>query len=323
MKDKLLEESNGTSDEQKVREKVELALSILKAAITNLGIKDISEYNDEPRNLRWRVYSQNIQDDLTLRILIQGLFGMIDANVSLLRATVWIIEEIEIILNKPDATKLLDFTEEERPEILYENALGIIKRLIQQLPIISFQILNQALKDSIQAHLNNDVKPRLKDHWKELGLPEDFTLNPSDEFTNELKSIDDQFKNLRKGFLGDKRAWLTTEKRLNLPNEHEELRAAYQAAKDYYNQSRKAFFLGKRNRTIDEWDAEWMTNSLRTFPDLSYRCLKEINDHQPFELAHIHLADSYGYSPQYMMKLVSKFSGLKPKKAKRKPKKSE
>src|SRR5205085_5044904 len=100
MQNEQPEENDATSDEQKAHEKRILARSILSEAITALGIKDISEYQGEPLNLRWHVYSQNIQGDPMLRILIQGVFGVIDANVHLMRAINLVINEIELILNK-------------------------------------------------------------------------------------------------------------------------------------------------------------------------------------------------------------------------------
>lgn len=119
---------------------------------------------------------------------------------------------------------------------------------------------------------------------------------------------------MRQQFLGNKRARLTDEKRANLDNEHEQLRSEYQVAKDYYNQSQKAFFAGKRNRTDDEWKEVWKAQSYSIFPTLFYRCLDEINNYQPYELAHMHLADFYGYSAEYIKKLVSQASSLKLKK---------
>jgi hypothetical protein len=148
-----------------------------------------------------------------------------------------------------------------------------------------------------------------------LGLPKDFTITPSNELNNHFQGVDKQFEVLRQSFLGNKRARLTDERRANLAKEHEQLRSEYQAAKDYYDQTQKAFYAGRRNRTIDEWKQEWETLSLRTYPSLDYRCLNEINDYQPFELAHRHLGDFYGYSPQYMVKLVTQASVLKPKKS--------
>lgn len=323
MQDEQHAEGSSTLDEQKEIEKWKLARSIIKEAVSNLGVKDISEYDGEPLTRRWHVFSASHGDDLVLRMYVQGVFGVINADVSLLHAAGWAIDETELVLNRPDATELLDFTEEERPEILRENARMIVEQLVRQVPIVFYPLISRALRQSVEAHVNNHVKTLLKDHWQALGKPKDFTLAPSTEFTHYAKKIDDEFEALMKGLLGNKRAWLTAEAREHLDEEHERLRAEYQAAKDYYNKARKAFFLGKRNRTLDEWDEEWMTTSPRMFPNLSYHCLSEINDHQPFELAHIHLGETYDYSPQYMAKLVSKASRLKLRKAKRKQKKSE
>lgn len=198
--------------------------------------------------------------------------------------------------------------------MLRDNARMVLTGLINQIPVALFQILNQALRDAFGAHVKTYVEPLLKEHWQSLGLPKDFTVSPSEDFNNHLQSIDEQFKLLRQSFLGNKRARLTDERRANLATEHEQLRSEYQAAKDYHDEARKAFFAGKRNRTTDEWREEWETLSIRTFPNLFYKCLYDINDYQPFELAHRHMADFCGYQPDYMPKLISKTSALKPKK---------
>lgn len=295
--------------------KWELALSILREAIAEVGIKDISEYDGEAPTLRWHVFSQESDRKIVLRMFVSGIFGWFNADVTIVQTAKWIIDEVEAILNQLDATRLLDFTEEERDELLRANARMILTKFVQQIPVVTFQILSQAVNDAVQSHIKTYIEPRLKEHWQSLGLPKNFTISPSKEFSDNLKEIDEQFKALRRGLTGDKRAWLTDEKRANLDDEHEQLRSEYQVAKDYYNQSRKAFFAGKRNRTEDEWAEEWTTQSYRMFPDLHYRCLSEINNYQPFELAYMHLGDAYDYSPEYIRKLVTQASKLKSSKS--------
>jgi hypothetical protein len=295
-------------------EKWEFALSVLKAAVVNAGIRDISEYQGEPLNQRWHVFSQETDNDVILKFSVKGSFGWISADISLILTAKWIVDEVETVLNQPDATRLFDFKEEERAEALRDNASMILTRYVTQIPIVTFQIFSQALRDAVQSHIKTYIEPLLREHWQSLGLPKDFTVSPSDGFNNELQSIDEQFRVLRESFLGNKRARLTDERRANLDNEHEQLRCEYQVAKDYHNQGRNAFFAGKRNRTEDGWKEEWKAQSYRMFPALFYRCLDEINNYQPYELAHMHLADFYGYSTEYIKKLVTQASSLKPKK---------
>jgi hypothetical protein len=294
-------------------EKWELAVTVLKAAVREAGAQDVSEYKGEPLNLRWHLFFQEFPNDVVLKILVQGLFGKIHADVSLLIPAKWVVDEVERVLNGPDANRLLDFTEPDRPEILRENAKMILTSLVHRIPLIAFHTLSEALRDSVESHVKTYVEPLLKEHWQSLGLPKDYTVTPSKEFADALQDVDEQFKILRKQLSGNKRARLTEERRANLGTEHDELRIAYDAAKNYYNQTRTAFFLGKRNRTLNEWEEEWGTSSVRIFPSLFYRCLREIGSYQPFELAHMHLADFYGYSPQYVAKLVSQSASLKPK----------
>jgi hypothetical protein len=323
MTDQQPEEINNNEDQQKRREKLQLIYSIIQEALNNIGIKDISTYNGEPLTQRWHLFSSKIGDETVLRMYVQGIFGTINADVSLFDAALRAIGETEGVLNRPDATELFDFSEEERPELLRENARMIVERFVRHIPIIFFQLISTALRDSIEAHVNNHVKILLKDHWQTLSKPPNFTLTPSDEFIDHVKRIDKEFTALRKGILGDKKAWLTDERREQLPEEHEQLKAAYQEAKDFYTQLHKAFISGKRNRTVDEWNTEWMTTSVRMFPNLYYSCLSKINDYQPYELAHMQLAEMFDYKPQYMAKLISKYSRLRRKKNKSRPKKIE
>lgn len=292
-------------------EKFQLALSVLKEAVVNAGIKDISEYKGEPLNRRWHVFSQESEKDVVLKMFVGGTFGWISADVSLIVTAKLIVDEVEHALDGPDVKRVLDFTDEERPELLRENARMILTMYVNYIPIAAFQILSQAIKDAVQSHIKTHVEHRLKEHWQSLGLPKDFTVLPSADFNREHESITKQFTALRKGLLGDRRAWLTDEKRARLDEEHEQLRSEYQGAKKLYNRNRKAFFAGKRNRTEDEWAELWITLSCRTFPNLNYRCLAEINSYQPYELAYMHLGESYDHSAEYIRKLVTKASRLK------------
>jgi hypothetical protein len=311
--DKSQESGNeiNTQDSAVDIEKRGIALSVLKEAIISAGIKDFSEYKGEPLNLRWHLFYQASDEDVLLKIAIRGLFGSLNANFSLIGTAERIVDEVEEILTKPDATRILDFSIEERPELLRDNARMILTKYINQIPIVAFQSLNQSLNDAFKAHVKTYVEPLLKEHWKSLGLPKKFTVDPSETLTTYFISIDEQFNVLRQELLGNKKVRLTDEKRANLGIEHEELRSQYQVAKDYYNQSRKAFFLGKRNRTEDEWADEWITQSFRMFPALPYHCRAEINSYAPFELAYMHLADFYDIGSEYVRKLVTQASRLR------------
>ena len=299
---------------QRTNEEWYFALSVLKDAITSAGIKDIAEYNGEPLTQRWHLFFKEYPTDIILKMLVQGLFGTIHADFSLHLTAKWIVDEVKAALSQPDANLLFDITDEDHPDVLRENARMILTALIPRIPTVAFRFLSQSLEESIQWHIKTHIEPMLKEHWQALGRSEGFTISLSDEFKNAIQSTNEQFEALRRELLGDKRARLTAERRANLDDEHEELRVQYQRAKDFYEQAKKAFFEGKRNRTPDQWREEWETLSVRTFPDLHFRCLYEINDYQPFELAHRHLADFYGHKPQYMVKLVGQASGLKGRK---------
>ncbi|MFL6284258.1 MAG: hypothetical protein ACJ74Q_14035 [Pyrinomonadaceae bacterium] len=304
-------EGHGVESQQVDNKRWELARSVLKEAIAEAGIKDISEYKGESLNLRWHVFSQENDQDVILKMQVGGGFGRINADVSLAIAAKLIVDEVDNVLFQPDVARNLEFTGEDRPEILRNHARMILRRYVAHIPVVTFHILSQALGDAVQSHIKNVIEPALEEHREAVGLTKDFTISPSEAFSNELQSIDRKFISLRKGFLGDKRERLTPEKRAHLDEEYEQLRAGYEAAKDFYSQSRKAFFAGGHNRTNDEWVKEWEMLSSRIFPNLYYRCLADIDFYPPYELAHSHLEENYGYSVEYIKKLISKAKSLK------------
>lgn len=304
-------EGHGVESQQVDNERWELAFSVLKEAIAEAGIKDISEYDGEPLNLRWHVFSQENDQDVILKMQIGGGFGRINADVSLAIAAKLIVDEVDNVLSQPDVARNLEFTDEDRPKILRDHARMILRRYVAHIPVVAFHILSQALSDAIQSHIKNVIEPSLEEHRETVGLPKDFTISPSEAFSKELQNIDKQFTSLRKGFLGDRREFLTPEKRAKLGEEYEQLRVEYEAAREFYNQSRKSFLATRRNRTEDEWTEKWYTLSSLMYPNLHYHCLAEINNYQPHELAHKHLADNYGHGVEYFKKLVSKANSLK------------
>jgi hypothetical protein len=306
--------AKNAEDQQRNAEERDFTLSVLKEAITSAGVKDIAEYSGEPLTQNWHLFFQEHPTDIILKMLVQGLFGTIHADFSLLVTARWVIYEVRTALNQPDANSVFDITDADHPEVLRENSRMILAALIVRIPTVAFRFLSQSLDEAVQWHINTHIEPMLKEHWQSLGKPKGFTVSLSEDFTQAIRSTNEQFEALRKELLGDKRARLTDERRANLDREHEQLRVEYQGAKDYYEQSRKAFFAGKRNRDDDQWAEEWTIQSRRIYPTLFYRCLDEINSYQPYELAHIHLADFYGRGTEYIKKLVSQASSLKAKK---------
>jgi hypothetical protein len=107
MQDEQREDSSdqNTEAQQQDLEKWELALSVLKEAVINAGIKDISEYKGEPLNLRWHTFSQEIPNTVLLKMLVKGIFGTIRADVELILTARWVIDEVELVLKQPDANR--------------------------------------------------------------------------------------------------------------------------------------------------------------------------------------------------------------------------
>jgi hypothetical protein len=133
------------------------------------------------------LFYEDRQNDVILKMFVQGYFGSFHADVSLIICAKWILDEVDRILSQPDADRLLSFAEQERPELLRENTRMILMAFVSRIPVVAFHSLSVALSESVDSHLKLYVGPLLKEHWQSLGLPEDYSLTPTKIFTDALQ----------------------------------------------------------------------------------------------------------------------------------------
>jgi hypothetical protein len=286
--------------------KWERALRVLQEAIQARGLSDFSEFRPEQlSDNRWELYKQEHQYDVSLHILASGLFGKFQGEIFLIKGAHHMIEEMTNLMHQPDAAKLFNLSDENNVDEMVDiHVHCLLSQYINFLPAKMFQALNQTLDDSIRGYFKNVLEPTYRDHWKSLGLPDDFTLLPK----VELQKYDKQLEDLRKMFVGDKRPKLTKEQLSILAEEHQKLRRDYGEAKRFHKTSRETFF-NNNISLIDKdvnWRKTWSNMSSEMFPTLRSECLVLLPDlnYSPYELAKKHLALSLRYSENYFKNIL-------------------
>lgn len=310
-----------TSESQKERfYKWARALKILQGAVEDCGLRDFSEFKEEELlENHWQTFKREYPGDVSLIIFGSGLFGTLQWEFFLIKGVAHIVERLEELLRQPNADKVFALPEDDDiEEAVNLHARALTSNYIHHLPAAMYQSLNQALDDTIRGYFKNVIEPTLRDHWKSLGLPDDFTLLAE----SELQKYDRQIEDLRKVYVGDKRPKLTEEQLSRLVKQYQVLRHEYGEARRFHNQTRDAFF--KSNITLKDkdeaWRKAWSSMAPEQFPFLRPECLDLLPDlnYQPYELARRHLARLYRYGEEYMVKLLK---GPERKK-RRRPKKS-
>jgi hypothetical protein len=187
---------------------------------------------------------------------------------------------------------------------------------IYHLPAVLYHSLIQILRESFANYLKKIIEPRLRKYWENIGLEKNFTLTSDNNlhnftalfpetkltFIEWMEEKDKEFSDIRKRAFGDRKAWLTEQKLLELPNDYKKLRLEYKQAKQEYKSLHEAFSQLNPKASKDEWKAKWDEVSREKFPTLIF--LNKITETASCELAYFQLADLYGHGAEYMKKKV-------------------
>ena len=93
--------SEDKEEQQNLHEKFDLALAILKEAVPMQQLRILPDTMENFLTFAGMCSFRKLIKDVILKLLIQGLFGGINADVSLTLAAAWILDEIEAIRNQP------------------------------------------------------------------------------------------------------------------------------------------------------------------------------------------------------------------------------
>ncbi len=306
--------------------KVILATEIAKKAVISLNIPEFTN-DGQFVNPRWNVfYIQDWRGDIILIIQFNPPITLGIIHTSLMYIAGSILDEMELILSSPNAMSLFNVEESEIETVVYEKTLLLMRDYIFRLPEIIYHSFHQTVNEILVSHIKKFIEYDLRDHWETLGLPKDYSLVPENSLSNitklfpesklglipYLETIEEEFSAYRKGAFSNRKVWLTPKVFTQLPDDYEQLLTQYKKATKEYKSQRKAFFKVNRRASFDDWDKHWEEFSNENFPNLSLS--GEIKNYIPSQLAYRHLAESLGFSADYMEKIV----GIARKQAKNK-----
>jgi hypothetical protein len=308
------------------------AFELVKQVVEEVGIRDSSEYIGTPEyfvrywvkneehwgkepskwpDTRWSVFKCELARDVLLLVQVNGPDGTFWIETSLLQTAVALIRGAEMFLSDPQIVKLMGLSDEkgkedrkEKEKEIEGNVRDVLRHYLDHLPAMMAQSAERAHDDCIERQMKCSIEPRLRDYWRDLGLPGKFSLVSSwnrDSYANQL----DEFREI---ILGKAKPKITRE----LPAEYDSLRLGYKKARDYYDES-KAAFLKVSNE--GKWLEKWRRECDETFPRLGRYLLRSFCEKSDpaSELALKHLETNYGRSKEYLRKRISQMRNERPK----------
>ena len=173
-----------------------------------------------------------------------------------------------------------------------------LKMFMRNIPVFAEASVVDGIAHTKVGYFQYSVKPLLKEHWGNLGLPDNFDLMTEDE----LDPIRKAYTNRKRWFLGDKKQMLNM---ATLADMADDLRRQYKIARTRYKKCKSSFFTLNPNGNDRKWQDQWAHICSAEFPALHPRATKEIEHSAPFELVNIHLAANYDYDEETIRKKLA------------------
>ncbi len=307
-------------------ERIATAYELSKEVVAELNLPDFRERRNELfDNKHHYCYKRDNGKDISLYAQINTNFGYINFDFSLINfAYDAILLTQELLTNeispkhlKPnviyelkkreiDILKLFNLEESEVKEVIAELVKEVLKMFILNTPNFAEAAIVDAYGHSKIGYYLHQIKPMMKEHWKNLGLPDDFNLITQEQL-DEVRKYD---LGRKRWFLGDKKQFLNMN---TLADEADNLRKQYgKAKKDYF--VLKASFERINRNSKEKWIDKWIEIRFEDFPMLNSAALDVIENYRAFELTAIHLGDKYGYDEESMRKKIASSRKLNRKK---------
>ncbi|HXD33684.1 MAG TPA: hypothetical protein VN643_21355 [Pyrinomonadaceae bacterium] len=315
--------------EERANHQRERAIRLLKEAVDEAGIRDSSEYEGSPEYFArywnidpkykdqrtkwperaWEVFKVDYPDDVILLVQINRHTGVLWIETGLYLTAIDLVRGAERILDAPDAHRVFKIeSDKDRNEAIDFNVRSMLVNFINHLPPTLVKALEAAYEDSIQRQVKTSVEPFMRDHWRLIGIPDDFNCLAAWERPSNASKLE-EFRNI---FVGETKPEIPE----TLPQLYKELHLGYKAARKHHNESRDVF-LASHRQGEGAWHDYWDDNCLKMFPNLAYYCLMMLCDEGhlengivPRELAYKHLSFLYARSPEYLRKKVSELRGV-------------
>jgi hypothetical protein len=296
--------------------KTTLAINVAREAVQRMNIPKDSPAETQEQNPYWKVFYQDVGDNIGLSILLNPLTTKANFQCSLGHTVLELVDDLETLLSDAEAMRLFQVSEEEKDEVIFERLVGLTITYIGHLPVVLYHSLYQAVNESMINHIKKIVEPlyrqelEFSDRENALNLLPNNSLNdivklfPNLDFRllKYLEITDKQYKDYRKNVYSNRQVFLTPERFENLHHEYDLIRADFQKIKKEFEKRRDAYFLINPNAGNDDWNKHWEKYLEENFPLLSYSYLDR--ERTPSELAYRYLANDLDYHPDTIERKV-------------------
>jgi hypothetical protein len=317
---KKMVEKSAENDESEYSRLWNRSIRLATSALESAGIPDISTDNHEYREDRNFIFRVVKETNVFVYARIATRIGVVEINFSLARLAVHLDSLYKALLEPKAGLNLLSYRvrkqiENRKLDILSilnaqpEDSNDVIEDLVSKtlgtfllnVPIMAEAAIMDSYGFAEVALFQHVLRPALREHWVNLGLPRTFNLISERDLIESRRRVIDS----KRWFLGDKRSQLNT---VELPKEAASLLPLYRELKrefklfqkDFHNKNRR----GTRKKLIAEWDEYWPD----LFPLASAGAVDELvgnKERLPSQIVVFHLAHKYGYSFDRMYKLLS------------------
>jgi hypothetical protein len=311
----------GWPDNQPIDEvrRYELGYAIAKEVLEEAEIPDISAYqplSDENR-LGSHFYQADHTADIHVHFEIGTQWGHINLAFSLMFVAQDFVSLIERVMSDELARTVLstsviyelqkrgitmlglfDTKPEEVPGTVREVAKRALFVFLQNVPEMTRSSLVDAMGSTKLGYVTNILKPALREHWTNLGLPKDFNIVTA----AELEAARKHHRDMKRWFLGDRKKLLRVEA---LADDVDFLRGIYKAARLRYQECKKSYGTLNRRAGVNEWEEKWTEICMEEFPAVPRFMRGQIGSRPPHELVYSHLGRLYGMSEEGIRKKLT------------------
>ena len=296
-----------------------MAAEIAEKALTQAGIQECSDDLNTTSDQNYSLYYRENDNNYFLTIIIHYQNASLTSSIihtSLSTIVLGILDEIILLLSSPKLRTYLNVKDSDLKKLAFQKTLHLTTIYISYLPIVIHHSFIQTLKETIIGDLKKFVEPELREYWNELGLPQTFTfcaennlaklINfiPKDEpsLLRRIEIQDRDYSKFRSLMIGGRKAFFTKEALAALPETYKNLQNQYKKAKHEYKVKKAAYFALHRRAGLEDWKNFWKEYFDEEFTELF---INDVEFDTPSELAQKQLADVYGFSRTYIVKLIT------------------
>lgn len=299
-----------------------LALRIAREAVLAASVPAQTPGYEEFTDARWKVFHREENEDVVVLIRLHPFFTRAEVQCSLGLIAWAVLREMELLMSGPTVLEELAVEKTEVQNVIFDKSVQIVRDFLTHWPLVMFHAFHQGLAESIVGHIKKFVEYDLREHWNDGGKPKKFTILPNGklgdlkkafpevdfQLVDHLEMINFEFEAYRKAASMDRQTWLTPKAFDALSSRYEDVRLLYKNARKEHKLEFDAYKRINKGK-LAGWTDHWRIKFEEGFPGIYLN--PDLEPDPPALLARRQLADEYGFSVDYIEKLVrsSKLSG--------------